>query len=131
MELSFSAPTKIQRGEKSEESSRSRYVSASVPGRALETSVSESIGSGLPESSVSITQSEYEDLVDLQARMAAQLVQGQLNATEVMKLQMVRWAIDRAETELYGRAIDRLKTLARLQEQLSSEISRLVRAAGQ
>lgn len=84
----------------------------------------------LPSVAATITPVEYEELLRLQSEMAARMVMGELTKSEILHLQMVRWAIDRAEAELYGPALDRLTLLARLQEQLASEVQRLVVASG-
>jgi len=85
---------------------------------------------GLPKTAATITPTEYEDLLVLQGEMAARMVTGELSRSEILELQMIRWAIDRAEAEIYGGALNQLELLARLQEQLASEVQRLVNVAG-
>jgi hypothetical protein len=67
-------------------------------------------------------------MVATQAEMAARMVMEQLTLNEILRLRMLRWAIDRAEAARYGADLRKLEALAELNEDLARQVGRLVGA---
>lgn len=105
--------------------SKRQSASVSVPVTDTGYSVSKE---GLPAHGSVLSAAEYKRLLALQSEMAAKMLSGELTRREILQLQMIRWAIDRAEDAQYGAVLDRMEFLASLHERLESEVSRMVAA---
>lgn len=75
-----------------------------------------------------VSDAEFEQMLEAQAVMAARMIAGELTRSELLKLRMLRWAIDRAELSRHGADLRKLETLSALHENLARQIDRLVAA---
>lgn len=94
----------------------------------------DTLGTELPRHNVVLrftdpgSEQEYDALLQEQARLAKKKVVENLERSEALQLQMIRWAIDRVENGRMSSDIDKLETLVSLHEKLAAEITRLVAA---
>lgn len=72
------------------------------------------------------SKAEYESLVEEHRILAVKEVDGVLTKSEMRRLVMVRWNIDRIEDAMFGPELDRLEALANSQRQLAEEVKTLV-----
>lgn len=86
--------------------------------------VSQTLKESHPQSTVSDEQ--FQNMVETQAQLAFRMVQNELSRTEILVLQMLRWAIAREEEARLGGQISEFERLANLHEKLASEIDRLL-----
>jgi biotin synthase-related radical SAM superfamily protein len=77
---------------------------------------------------LAVTDAQYDQLLQEQARIAAKMVMVGIDASESRKLKMLRWAIGRVEAARYGAELSKLEALAELHEKLARDVTRLTAA---
>lgn len=71
---------------------------------------------------------ELEELERQRAMLAAKSVMGALSSQEALELQMITWAIDRAEAREPMPGLVALEAMAQLQQKLKAEVEQMVAA---
>lgn len=82
----------------------------------------------LKAENAAISDEKFQEMLAEQAQLASKKVCVGLSHAEQLQLQMVRWAIGRAEAARYEEDLNRLQALTSLHEELAAEVTRLVLA---
>jgi hypothetical protein len=123
----YRIPEKRDLGEEIETPSQ-LFAQVGIAPTVDETSAGYSSWTDAPDE-LPISDETYNQMLRAQAELAADKVMFGLDRQSEQKLQMLRWAIGRAEAARYSDDLRNLQQLSKLHEKLAKQIADLVQAS--